>query len=450
LVRIVTLFCDRCHAFSALAKPILIMHIIVLGAGIVGVTTAYFLHEKGYTVTVVDRQREVAVETSFGNAGHVCPSYATPWAAPGMPAKALKWTVQSWFGMETALRWSPRLDRHQWRWLRQFLSQCNAERYAINKARMGRLARYSHSQLKAIRERLDIQYEQTMGGNLQVFRTQEGLDNAGLAAEVLAEAGVPFQLLDVAGCMAFDPALEAARGQLVGGMLLPQDETGNCPLFARALAEWLKTQGVDFRLGTTVRALAHAGGELTGLHVDDEHGQQDMLQADAYVVACASASLSLLAPLGLSLPVYPVKGYAITATVTDAAAAPRSGIMDEYYKVAITRMGNHIRAAGTAEIGAWDTRVSAKDCATAIKSLKSLYPNGADMGQLKYWAGLRPMTPDGAPLIGATSYVNLYLNAGHGSNGWTTACGSSRLIADRIAGVASEIVSDDLGPLRVI
>ena len=367
-----------------------------------------------------------------------------------MPGKALKWTLQSWLGMEAALRWSPRLDRHQWRWLRQFLSQCNAERYAINKARMGRLARYSHSQLKAIRERLDIQYEQTTGGNLQVFRTQEGLDNAGLAAQVLAEAGVPFQLLDVAACVAFDPALQAARDQLVGGMLLPQDETGNCPLFARALADWLMHQGVTFRLGTNVRGLVHAGGELSGVDVVNGNGQSSLLQADADVVACASASVSLLAPLGVALPVYPVKGYAITAAVTDPAAAPRSGVMDEYYKVAITRMGEHIRAAGTAEIGNWDTRVSARDCATAIKSLASLYPNGADLGNLRFWAGLRPMTPDGAPLIGATSYANLYLNVGHGSNGWTTACGSSRLIADKIAGVASEIVSDDLGPQRVI
>jgi len=421
------------------------MHIIVIGAGIVGVTTAYYLHEKGYTVTVVERQPEVAAETSVGNAGHVCPSYATPWAAPGMKGKSLKWALQSWLGMESALRFSPRLDRHQWRWLGQFLSQCNAERYAINKARMGRLARYSHTQLKAIRERLNIQYEQTTGGNLQLFRTQEGMDNAGLAAQVLAEAGVPFQLLDADGCVAFDPALSAARSQLVGGMLLPQDETGNCPLFARALADWLQTQGVTFLLGTAVQRIEFAGGALTGIRTE-----QALLQADAYVVACASASVALVKPLGLSLPVYPVKGYAITAEVSNAAAAPRSGVMDEYYKVAITRMGNHIRAAGTAEIGSWDTRARARDCATAIKSLKLLYPDGADMSKLSYWAGLRPMTPDGAPLIGATSYAGLYLNAGHGSNGWTTACGASRLIADKIAGVATEIVSDDLSPQRVI
>ena len=421
------------------------MHIIVLGAGIVGVTTAYFLHEKGYTVTVVDRQPDIAAETSVGNAGHVCPSYATPWAAPGMKGKSLKWSLQSWLGMESALRFTPRLDTHQWQWLRQFLSQCNAERYAINKARMGRLARYSHTQLKTIRERLDIQYEQTSGGNLQLFRTQEGLDNAGLAAQVLAEAGVAYQLLDAAGCVAFDPALRAASDQLVGGMLLPQDETGNCPLFARALGSWLQTQGVTFRMSTTVQGIETAGGTISGIRTD-----AGVLQADAYVLACASASVALAKPLGLPLPIYPVKGYAITVPVIDADAAPRSGVMDEYYKVAITRMGSHIRAAGTAEIGSWDTRVTARDCATAIKSLASLYPHGADMAKVSYWAGLRPMTPDGAPLIGATRYANLYLNAGHGSNGWTTACGASRLIADIIAGTATEIDSSDLGPQRLI
>lgn len=421
------------------------MHIIVLGAGIVGVTSAYFLHEKGYTVTVVDRQPEVAAETSAGNAGHVCPSYATPWAAPGMKSNSLKWAVQSWLGMESALRFTPRLDAHQWRWLGQFLSQCNAGRYAVNKTRMGRLARYSHVQLKAIRERLDIHYEQTTTGNLQLFRTQEGVDNAGLAARVLADAGVAFTLLDGDGCVAFDPALRDARGQLAGGMLLPQDETGNCPLFARALADWLQTQGVNFVLGTTVQGIESAGGTVTGLRTST-----GVLQADAYVVACASASVALLRPLGLSLPVYPVKGYAITVPVSDPAAAPGSGVMDEYYKVAITRMGSYIRAAGTAEIGSWDTTVTPGNCATPIKSLRLLYPRGADMARIKYWAGLRPMTPDGAPLIGATAYANLYLNAGHGSNGWTTACGSGRLIADKIAGTATEIASDDLEPQRAL
>jgi len=421
------------------------MRIIVLGAGIVGVTTAYYLHERGHEVTVVERRAQVAAETSVGNAGHVCPSYATPWAAPGMPGKSLKWTLQSWLGIEAALRFTPRLDRHQWRWLQRFLAQCTPERYAVNKARMGRLARYSHTQLKQIRERLDIRYEQTTGGNLQLFRSQEGVDNAGLSTRVLAEAGVPFELLDADGCVAFDPGLHAARGELKGGLLLPMDETGNCPLFARALADWLQAQGVQFRLSTTVDAIDVAGGAIAGVRTS-----AGVLRADAYVVACASASVPMLRPLGLDLPIYPVKGYAITVPVSDPGSAPRSGVMDEYYKVAITRMGDHIRAAGTAEIGSWDTRVTPRDCATALKSLKNLYPQGADLARVEYWAGLRPMTPDGAPLIGATRYANLWLNAGHGSNGWTTACGASRILADRIGGERTEIESDDLGPLRVI
>jgi len=419
------------------------MRIIVLGAGIVGVTTAYFLRERGHEVVVVERRAEVAAETSVGNAGHVCPSYATPWAAPGMPAKSLKWSVQSWLGIEAALHFTPRLDAHQWKWLKTFLAQCTPERYAVNKARMGRLARYSHGQLKQIRERLDIRYEQTTGGNLQLFRTQEGLDNAGLSTKVLAEAGVPFELLDADGCVAFDPGLHAARHELKGGLLLPMDETGNCPLFARALAGWLQAHGVEFHLSTEVQAIEVAGGQVSGLRTPT-----GTLRADAYVVACASASVPMLKPLGLDLPIYPVKGYAITVPVADPKSAPRSGVMDEYYKVAITRMGNHIRAAGTAEIGSWDTRVTPRDCATALKSLKNLYPQGADLAKVEYWAGLRPMTPDGAPLIGATRYANLWLNAGHGSNGWTTACGSSAIIADKISGVASAIGSADLEPQR--
>jgi len=421
------------------------MRIIVLGAGIVGVTTAYFLRERGHEVTVIERRSDVAAETSVGNAGHVCPSYATPWAAPGMPLKSLKWSMQSWLGIEAALKFTPRMDAHQWKWLRSFLAQCTPERYAVNKARMGRLARYSHAQLKAIRERLDIRYEQTTGGNLQLFRTQEGLDNAGLSTRVLAEAGVPFELLDADGCVAFDPGLKAARGELKGGLLLPMDETGNCPLFARALAGWLQAHGMALHLSTNVEAIEMAGDRVIGLRT-----KGGVLQADAYVVACASASVPLVRPLGLDLPIYPVKGYAITVPVANPAAAPRSGVMDEFYKVAITRMGDHIRAAGTAEIGAWDNRVTPRDCATAVKSLQNLYPEGADMAHIEYWAGLRPMTPDGAPLIGATRYTNLWLNAGHGSNGWTTACGASRIVADQISGVATEIDSGDLVPARAI
>jgi D-amino-acid dehydrogenase len=309
------------------------MRIIVLGAGIVGVTTAYFLRERGHEVVVVERRAEVAAETSVGNAGHVCPSYATPWAAPGHAGQVAEVVGAELAGHRGGAAFHAAPGCAPVEVAAGFLAQCTPERYAINKARMGRLARYSHGQLKQIRERLDIRYEQTTGGNLQLFRTQEGLDNAGLSTQVLAEAGVPFELLDADGCVAFDPGLHAARHELKGAAVAPWTR----PATARCLrAPWRPgcRHGVEFHLSTEVQAIEVAGGQVSGLRT-----RNGTLRADAYVVACASASVPMLKPLGLDLPIYPVKGYAITVPVADPASAPRSGVMDEYYKVAITRMG---------------------------------------------------------------------------------------------------------------
>jgi D-amino-acid dehydrogenase len=414
------------------------MRVAVLGGGVAGVATAYFLREAGHEVTVIDRQPAAALETSYANAGHVCPSYATPWAAPGMRWKSAKWAMQAWLGMETALKFTPRLDAHQWNWLRRFLGECNAERYAVNKARMGRIARYSHAQLKAIRERLDLDYEQITAGNLQVFRDQAGVDNAQLSAKVLLDAGVPHRLLNADECIAFDPALSGARHRIAGGMLMPMDETGNCQLFTAKLAQWLNENGVAFRYSTPIEGLSATGDAidvtLTGAP----------LTADAYVLACAFPSVALARPLGLDLPIYPVKGYAITVPITDENKAPKSGILDEALKVAVTRMGNKIRAAGTAEIGARDIGVRPADCATILKSVTELY-GSMNLEGAEYWAGMRPMTPDGAPLIGQTRYRNLFLATGGGSNGWTTACGVGRVTADIISGKAPEIDISDMG-----
>ena len=418
------------------------MRVAVLGAGVAGIATAYYLREAGHEVTVIDRQAGPALETSYSNAGHVCPSYATPWAAPGMRWKAAKWSMQAWLGMDTALRFTPRLDSHQWKWLKRFLGECDAAHYAVNKARMGRIARYSHTQLKTLRERLSLDYEQTTVGNLQVFRDQQGLDNAGLAVKVLQASGVPHQLMNVNQCVAFDPALGDARDQIAGGLLLPADETGNCRLFTASLGKWLAEQGVQFRYGTAIEGFAATGDRVV---VRTAAGE---VTADAFVLSCASPSAALARPLGLDLPIYPVKGYAITVPITDDARAPKSGIMDEALKVAITRMGRHIRAAGTAEIGARDASASKAACATTIKSVASLFGGGVDMSRAEYWAGLRPMTPDGAPIIGRTRYANLYLATGGGSNGWTTACGVGRVTADIVSGKTPEIDAADLGLAR--
>jgi D-amino-acid dehydrogenase len=418
------------------------MRVLVLGAGVAGVATAYFLHQQGHEVTVVDRQAGPALETSFANAGHMCPSYATPWAAPGMKLKAAKWIAAAWLlRHDTPLRYTPRLDPHQWRWLRRWLGECNAERYAANKARMGRIARYSHAQLVTLRERLGIAYQQTTRGNLQVFRDQAGLDNAGLAARVLRDNDVPHQLMNVDACLTFEPAM--ARETIAGGLLLPRDETGDCRMFTERLAGWLAAQGVAFRYATTVSDVRAASGRIAAIATS-----AGVLSADAYVVACASDSVVLCRSLGIALPVLPVKGFSVTVPIADAARIPQGGIMDEALKVAIAPMGNALRAAGTAQIGSNNATVTAAECRTPLRSLATLFPGAGELAQARYWAGLRPMTPDGAPLVGATSYPNLFLATGGGSNGWTTACGVGRLAADAVSGLSSEIDAGEFSVAR--
>ena len=422
------------------------MRVAVLGAGVAGIATAYHLHERGHEVTVIERQRGAALETSFSNAGHVGPSYATPWAAPGMKLKAAKWIAASWLlRHDTPIKYTPRLDLHQWSWLARWLGECNAQRYVINKARMGRIARYSHAQMKLIRAKLNLDYQQTTRGNLQVFRDQAGLDNALLAARVLKDAGVPHQLMTAVECAAHEPALASAlaRDQIAGGMLMPADETGNCQLFASSLAAWLQQQGVTFRYATRIDALRAEGDALAAVATS-----RGALTFDAYVLSCASASAALAWPLGLKLPILGVKGYAITAPITDASQVPRGGIMDEALKVAIAPMGDRLRAAGVAHIGANDTSFSKQQCATTLHSVATLFPNGVDLDQASYWAGLRPMTPDGAPIVGATRYRNLFLATGGGSNGWTTACGVGRIVSDILSGKPPGIESIDLGLQR--
>ncbi len=418
------------------------MRVLVLGAGVAGVATAYYLHAQGHSVTVVDRQSGPARETSFANAGHVCPSYATPWAAPGMKMKSMKWIAAAWLlRQDTPLRYTPRLDPHQWRWLARWLGECNVARYAANKARMGRIARYSHAQLVTLRERLGISYEQTTRGNLQVFRDQAGLDNAGLAAQVLKDNGVDHQLMNVDECLAFEPAL--ARSAIAGGLLLPCDETGNCQLFTQHLAEWLKTQGVIFRYDTAITCLRSDAGRLSAVET-----ATGTLSADAYVLSCASGSFALGKQVGIALPVLPVKGFSITVPIAEPDKAPQGGIMDEALKVAISPMGDTLRAAGTALIGSNNTQVRSVDCNTPMRSLSTLFPGAGVLGHARFWAGLRPMTPDGAPIVGPTRYPNLFLATGGGSNGWTSACGVGRLAADAISGLPSEIAVEEFSVAR--
>ncbi|MFL6659463.1 MAG: D-amino acid dehydrogenase [Massilia sp.] len=415
------------------------MKIIVLGSGVVGTTSAYFLARAGHEVQVIERQAGAGLETSFANAGEVSPGMAAPWAAPGIPLRALQWL----FMRNSPLVVRLRLDPAMWRWIAQMLGNCTAQRYEINKTRMVRLAEYSRDCLVALRGETGIAYDERSRGTLQVFRDQRQLDDAAHDIAVLARYGVPYALLDVAGCVQAEPALAKVPGRIVGGLRLPGDETGDCFKFTQALAAMAAQMGVRFHHGVTIAGLEAAGGDIKAVHTS--HGP---MQAEAFVMAMGSYSPLLLRPLGVRIPVFPVKGYSLTLPITDEAGAPQSTVMDETYKVGITRLGQRIRVGGTAELAGYDTRLRAARRAPLEKALGDLFPHGGDPGQASFWCGLRPMTPDGTPVIGATPYRNLYLNTGHGTLGWTMSCGSARVLADIVSGKRPEISLEGLQMTR--
>lgn len=415
------------------------MNIIVLGSGVIGTTTAYYLARQGAQVTVVDRQAGPADETSYANAGQVSPGYSTPWAAPGIPTKALKWLFQKHAPL--ALRVDGSL--WQWRWMAAMLANCTTGRYAVNKERMLRLAEYSRDCLRGLRDDTGIQYEQRTQGTLQLFRTDDQLEAARRDIAVLEEVGVPYELLDRAGLPSAEPALARSLDKLSGGLRLPNDETGDCRRFTQALAELSAGLGVQFRFGQAVDGLLLEQGRINGVRVGGE-----VLKADAYVAAFGSYTRDFLAPLGLDLPVYPVKGYSITVPMTDAAASPVSTVLDETYKIAITRFDKRIRVGGMAELAGFDLRLNPQRRATLEMVVQDLYPGCGDVAAAEFWTGLRPMTPDSTPIVGATRYDNLFLNTGHGTLGWTMACGSGKLTADLVMGRQPAIRADDLALSR--
>jgi D-amino-acid dehydrogenase len=416
-----------------------IVKVLVLGSGVIGVTSAYYLARAGHEVTVVDRQPKPALETSFANAGEVSPGYSSPWAGPGVPVKAIKWLLMRHGPL---VIW-PKLDPVMWVWLLKLLRNCTEARYAVNKSRMIPIAEYSRDCLRALRAEIGIRYDERSRGTLQLFRKQAQLDGTAGDIAVLKQYGVPYEVLDRDGCIAAEPALAAVKDKFVGGMRLPQDETGDCHMFTETLAAEAAKLGVQFKLNTTIERLIADGSKLAGVVTS-----AGRLQADAYVVALGSWSPRLLRPLGISLPVYPVKGYSITVPILDAEAAPVSTVMDESYKVAITRLGDRIRVGGTAEISGYSNRLDAARRATLDHSLTDMFPRGGDLAKANFWCGLRPMTPDGPPVIGATRYGNLHLNTGHGTLGWTMACGSARALADLLSGRKPDIDTAELALSR--
>lgn len=411
------------------------MRVLVLGSGVIGTASAYYLARQGFEVVVVDRQDGPAMETSFANAGQVSPGYASPWAAPGIPLKAIKWLLQK----HAPLAIKATGDIDQYLWMAQMLRNCTASRYAVNKERMVRLSEYSRDCLDELRLETGIAYEGRSLGTTQLFRTQAQLDNAAKDIAVLQQSGVPYEVLDRAGIARVEPALAAVTDKLAGALRLPNDQTGDCQVFTSKLAEMAKALGVEFRFGQNIQRIDAVGDRVNGVWIDGK-----LETADRYVLALGSYSPQLLKPLGIRAPVYPLKGYSLTVPITNAEMAPTSTILDETYKVAITRFDNRIRVGGMAEIAGFDLSLNPKRRATLEMITADLYPQGGDLALAEFWTGLRPATPDGTPIVGATGLRNLFLNTGHGTLGWTMACGSGRLLADLIGNKRPQISAEGL------
>ncbi|NTI26593.1 D-amino acid dehydrogenase (plasmid) [Rhizobium rhizogenes] len=410
------------------------MKVLVLGAGVIGITSAYQLAKAGHEVFVVDRQTGPALETSFANAGEVSFGYCSPWAAPGIPQKAMKWI----FMEHAPLILRPKLDAAMLSWMIRMLSNCTAKRYALNKSRMLRLADYSRIALADLRDETGIAYDERMQGTLQLFRTQVQLDASAKDVKALAADGIPYEVLNRDACIRYEPALTHVRDKIVGGLLTPKDETGDCFKFTNALSKKAEELGVRFTYGTKIERLDVEAGCVRGVVTGN-----GKVAADAVVVALGSYSPLLVKPFGIDLPVYPVKGYSLTIPITDASRAPESTVMDETYKIAITRLGDRIRVGGMAEISGYTNDLGLARRRTLEHSVTDLFPGG-DVSKAGFWSGLRPMTPDGTPVIGPTKIAGLYLNTGHGTLGWTMSSGSARVISDLVSGRVPEIDASGL------
>ncbi|MDG4576137.1 MAG: D-amino acid dehydrogenase [Defluviicoccus sp.] len=415
------------------------MKVVVLGAGVVGVATAWFLARGGATVVVVDRQPGAGLETSFANGGQISANHTTPWATPATPWKALKWLGQA----DAPLLFHLRLDPALASWLVRFLANCTALRMRANTERALRLAVYSRQQLAAVRAATGIAYDQLTRGILHIFRNPKDYAEALPLVELMNSLGCRREVIDADACVGLEPALADARPHLVGGIFSPDDESGDAHAFTVGLAEACAAEGVTFQYGTTIQRLVRAGQAVSA--VKTEAGT---MTADAFVVACGSYSPLLLRPLGIRLPVYPAKGYSVTIPVAAAGSAPVVSLIDDEFKMVYSRLGNRLRIAGTAEFAGYDTTVWPKRAMFLREKAMELFPRCGDPGAAEFWAGLRPSTPDGVPVMGATPLSGLFLNTGHGTLGWTMACGAGRVVADVILGQTPEIALDGFGSER--
>lgn len=415
------------------------MKVIILGAGVIGTTSAYYLAKAGHQVTVLERQDGPGLETSFANAGEISPGYSTPWAAPDIPRKVMKWLLMK----HSPLIIQPGPALAATPWLLRLLANCSSSRYAQNKGRMLRIAEYSRDCLRLLRSETGIEYDHRTLGTLQLFRDAAQVEAIGKDIEVLRNDGVPFEVLEPEACIAVEPGLVGAQEKIAGGLRLPDDETGDCFKFTTALADLAKGLGVEFRTGIDIIAVRQEGDRVRS--VVTSHGE---FEADTFVAALGSYTPGMVKSLGLRVPVYPVKGYSITVPIIDESRAPVSTIMDETFKIAITRLGDRIRVGGMAEIAGFNFDLPQKRRATLEYSVGDLFNGAGDLKNATFWTGLRPMTPDSTPIVGPTRLSNLFLNTGHGTLGWTMACGSGKILADMMSGRKPEIESADLALSR--
>jgi D-amino-acid dehydrogenase len=411
------------------------MNVLVLGSGVTGIACAWYLQRDGHDVTVIDRHDGPAMETSFANGGQMSWGAASPWAAPDVPWLVLKWL----FRPHSPLVLRPRFDPAMWIWMARMLGNIRPERYARNKERMLRLGRYSHECLAALRHDTGIEYDAQRRGALVLHREARDIEHAAREFPLLDRLGIDHRLFDRDACVRHEPALAGVKEKIAGGVYFPGDESGDCRKFTTSLAAMAARHGVRFAGSTTIERLVAAGDRIE--RVITSAGE---ITADACVLACGSYSPLLMRPLGIRLPVYPVKGYSITVPITNDAAAPQGTLTDETYKIVITRLGDRMRAAGTAELAGYDLSLRPSRLATLVHVVRDLFPHAGDVERAEPWTGLRPMTPDNPPILGVTPYRNLFLNTGHGTLGWTLSCGSGKVLADIISGRKPELDMEGL------
>lgn len=421
------------------------MKVIVLGAGIIGTASAWFLQKAGHEVSVIDRQAGVAQETSFANGCQISVSHAEPWANPSAPLKLLRWLGKD----DAPLLFRPRAEWLQWRWGLQFLRECTPARAAKNIRQIVAIAEYSRQTLRTLRAETGIEYDCATRGILHFYTDPAEFEQSLAAAQLMRDLGCPRRSIDAVEAIAIEPALAALRSKLVGADFTPTDESGDVYKFTTGLAQAAEQLGTHFIFNTIVTRLLTAGSgaasRITAVEVIDAHGRHQQLQADAYVLALGSFSQPIARTIGIDLLIYPGKGYSATYQITQPDRAPWVSLTDDGHKLVISRLGDRLRVAGTAEINGYSRALNEVRCEAITRRTRELFPDACDYQNPVYWSGLRPMTPSNVPYIGRSRYGNLFLNTGHGTLGWTMGCGAGRVLADIVSGRSPELAFEFTG-----